>query len=133
MSEGDLVSCHLDLQPISLTINQAIPCALILNELLTNAIKYAYPHGEGGVITVRLAVNSGLVTLTVSDQGVGLPQDVDLFAPKTLGIQIIQVLVGQLEGELNVAGPPGASFTVQFHSESIRDPNLRALAAASRD
>jgi PAS domain S-box-containing protein len=117
MAGSALVTCRLDLEPVNLTINQAIPCALILNELLTNALKYAYPHEQGGEITVRLAIADGMVTLTVSDNGVGLPSNVDPFLPKTLGLEIVQVLVSQLDGELTVVGSPGATFSAKFRPQ----------------
>jgi len=117
MSEDAFITCHLDVVPVDLTINQAIPCALILNELLTNALKYAFPNQAKGEMTLRLSMDGDTVTMAVSDQGVGLPPDVDPFEPKTLGLEIVQVLVHQLEGELIVNGPPGACFTVRFRSE----------------
>jgi PAS domain S-box-containing protein len=117
MTNGVRVHFCLDLQPVQLTINQAIPCALILNELLTNAIKYAYPSDEGGDVTIRLRAEGGVVFLTVSDQGVGLPANIDPLRPKTLGMEIVQVLAHQIDGDLIVAGPPGASFTVRFQPE----------------
>ncbi len=131
MAESPLVTCCLELEPVSLTIHQAIPCALILNELLTNAFKYAYPGETGGEITVRLSCVSGLVSMVVSDRGVGLPSHVDPFAPKTLGMEIVQVLVNQIDGELIVGGGPGASFTVRFRPQENANESENALARSA--
>jgi len=120
------IGCRLDLQPVSLSIHQAIPCALILNELLTNAIKYAYPNHREGEIIVHLSREEGVVNMTVSDQGVGLPPEVDPFR-----LEIIQVLVEQLQGELTVAGSPGASFSVTFRPQEERSqPDLLPAGAS---
>ena len=117
LAETPQASCRLDLDSVSLTIHQAIPAALILNELLTNALKYGCPNKDDGEINVRLRVDADLVHMTVSDRGPGLPPYVDPSAPKTLGLQIVRVLVDQLEGELEVATQPGASFSIRFRRQ----------------
>ncbi len=108
------VHSRLNLSPILLTVEQAIPCGLILNELLANALKYAYPLGDAGEILVALFNGPSGVEIQVSDQGVGLPSEYATKPKKTLGLKIVQVLTRQLRGELTVSGPPGASFTVRF-------------------
>jgi len=133
MAEGPHISCDLDVRPVDLTIQQAIPCTLILNELLTNAFKYAYPNGEEGKITVHLSCKEERVTLAVSDRGVGLPPEIDPTRPKTLGLEIVQALANQLEGQLRVVGSPGASFAVSFRRQSHEHEaeEHRSRAAAS--
>ncbi len=123
------ICCKLDLAAVNLTIHQAIPCALILNELLTNAFKYAYPQ-KSGEISVHLSRANDLVTMSVSDQGAGLPSEVDPFEPKTLGLQIVNVLVQQLDGELKVAGPPGAMFAVLFRQQQAVNDVAMAKAVS---
>jgi len=104
---------------VLLNADQAIPCGLILNELVTNALKYAYPGGRAGEVKVDLKETpSGLVTLTVSDQGVGLPEGVDWNNAHSLGLPIVDTLIQQLCGTLTVGSPPGASFTIQFQKDS---------------
>jgi PAS domain S-box-containing protein len=119
---GELFSCYarnplvtprLDLAPAKLAIDQAIPCGLILNELITNALKYAYPAGEGE-IAIRIGAEEQKFRLTVSDQGVGLPTHFNSETSKSLGMTLIEVLTNQLDGELEIGPPPGASFTVRF-------------------
>jgi two-component sensor histidine kinase len=111
---GQITKCNLDLSPTQLTIEQAIPCGLMLNELVTNSLKYAYPIGGAGEITIRLSSNDGHVELTVSDAGVGLPAGFDWMQARSLGLKIIRVLAKQLRGSLEVGAAPGASFTVRF-------------------
>ncbi|MBL8966435.1 MAG: sensor histidine kinase, partial [Spirochaetaceae bacterium] len=93
----------------------AVPCGLIAVELVTNALKYAYPAGGG---PVRLAYEAKLdaVRLEVSDEGAGLPPNFDIHAQRSLGLSLVSSLVDQLKGELLVSGPPGARFEVRFRA-----------------
>ena len=101
-SAGSVI-CRLDTSRVLLNVAQAIPCALILNELLTNALKYAYPPAQSGEIMVALSETPGLVTLSVSDQGVGLPEGIDWLDAKSMGLAIVALLSEQIEGTLRVA------------------------------
>jgi PAS domain S-box-containing protein len=104
-----------DIGDIRLDINSAIPCALIINELLTNSLKYAFPGGMEGTITLDFKKNSGgSSTLIVGDNGVGLPEGIDAGDSKTLGLQLVNELVKQLRGELSVEGGKGTRFTITF-------------------
>ncbi len=124
------VTSHLNLAPVTLKIDQAIPCGLILNELVTNALKYAYPHGRAGEIRVDLSASeSGEVTLTVRDFGVGLPASVDWKNSKSLGLPIVDLLSQQIGGTLNVQRSPGAMFTVKFSKLEV--PETKVTSAAS--
>ena len=102
--------------PISLAADQAIPLGLLVNELVTNAIKYAYPGGYG-VINVAAWQNDGMLHVEVSDQGVGLPEGFDVEqARASLGFKVVTGLVRQLQGELRVSHnrPSGARFLVDM-------------------
>lgn len=104
--------------PILLTIGQAIPCGLILNELVTNALKYAYPDGGTGEVTVELHESpEGRIRLAVSDQGKGLPGDFDFRNSKSLGLRIVDVLAKQLGGTLTVEQGQRTSFVLDFPRE----------------
>lgn len=117
------IRLRLDLASTTLTLDRAIPCALILNELITNALKYAYPDGKGEVL-VRLVSDAYSVSLTVADGGVGMPIDFDWRKSKTLGLTIIQALVKQLGGELTIGPTPGAEITFRIPRES-ETPSLQ--------
>ncbi|MBM3296413.1 MAG: hypothetical protein FJY83_02315, partial [Candidatus Aminicenantes bacterium] len=95
--------------------NRAIPCGLIINELVTNALKYAFPSKrEGRVRIVMAEEGKGRFSLTVSDNGVGLPREVDLEKPEHLGLQIVKELVRQLDGRLDVDRMGGTAFRIVF-------------------
>jgi len=115
------VASRLEVAPTMLAIEQSIPCGLILNELFTNALKYAYPRGSGEIL-VRLSAEGDRVSLTVSDEGVGMPADFDWETSKTLGMTLIQILTKQLAGHLEVSSSPGASFTIRFIKQAAHHP-----------
>ncbi len=106
------------LQPITLGMDKAIPCGLIANELCTNALKYAFP-GEAPRGTCELRVElrrlaGGLVSLGISDNGVGLPADFEPSKTDTLGMQIVERLVKQLGGTLSLVKEQGTRWVIVF-------------------
>ena len=103
----------LDLKPTPLTIDQSIPCGLILNELITNAIKYAYPDGKGE-ITVKLWNEDDQVFLQVADKGVGMPAEAREHPGQSLGMQLIPMLTKQLRGHVEYASGPGTTIDIHF-------------------
>ena len=116
------VRLRLDLCPVVLPVTQAIPCGLILNELVTNALKYAFPSGRAGELAVTLASGGdGLVKLTVTDDGIGLPPGFDWTQSQSLGLRIIHILTRQLDGTIYQQPGSGASFCLTFQAESPSD------------
>jgi two-component sensor histidine kinase len=115
MEQPSRITLRYDLAPIRLSVEQAIPCGLIVNELLTNAFKYAYPADVKGEISIslRLAEND-VVRLRIADHGVGLPPEFDWEKSKSLGLQIVQLLATQLDGTLSRQGPPGTTVELAF-------------------
>lgn len=106
--------CHSD--PIIISADKAIPLGLLVNELVTNAIKYAYVDGPG-VVRVDAREIDGHLLMEISDEGLGLPEGFDINEPRnSLGFRIINGLVRQLMGELKIAQniPRGALFTIKF-------------------
>ena len=101
-------------------INIAVPCGLIMNELVTNAFKHAFPAGktqEGNdhcEITVSVTKDSGVCILTVADNGVGLPAEVDWENPGTLGLRLIRMLSKQIDATLEMENSPGAVFRLKI-------------------
>ena len=107
----------LDLQEVFISVSVAVPCGLILNELASNALKHAFEDGDrqGSEVAVSLcSTPEGQVCLRVSDNGRGLPRDFDWQNSNSLGLQLVRMLTGQLEGTLDVSGGPGTEFTVTF-------------------
>ena len=99
--------------PVTIALDQAIPCGLMLNELITNAVKYAYPDGKGEIL-IKLITEGDFVSVSVSDSGVGLPPGFNPDTSQSLGMTIIHVLTQQLDGNLEIVGSPGTSFTARF-------------------
>jgi PAS domain S-box-containing protein len=89
------VRLRFELEPVSLEMNQAIPGGLIVNELMTNCLKYAFPDARPGEILVGLSCRHDRVTLRIADNGIGLPPGVDWRQPQSLGLQIVNILVRQ--------------------------------------
>jgi PAS domain S-box-containing protein len=113
------ISLHLDVEKLSLAVDKAIPCGLILNELITNALKHAFPNERRGVIAVTLKRPSPrLVRLSVADDGVGLAPAFALERSDSLGMQLVSTLVEQLDGTLEITGPRGTTFVVTFPVET---------------
>ncbi|MDF3810727.1 MULTISPECIES: histidine kinase dimerization/phosphoacceptor domain -containing protein [Rhodopseudomonas] len=108
------IQCYSD--PIIISADKAIPLGLLVNELVTNAVKYAYVDGPG-VIRVDAREINGHLIIEISDEGLGLPDGFDINHPrKTLGFRVINGLVRQLVGELNISKniPRGSLFTIKF-------------------
>lgn len=99
---------------LKLTVDLAVPCGMLLTELVINAFKYAYPGGAGGEVRVHLASAGDLVEVTVADDGVGLPADFDPARTSSFGWQLIRTLVEQLGGTFEIAEGPGTTVRVSF-------------------
>jgi PAS domain S-box-containing protein len=107
---------RLELEPLTLPVEPAIPLGLILNELASNTLKHAFGGRDRGEVTVRLGHDpeTGRVCLTVRDDGVGLPLELDWRRPATLGLRLVQMLVRQLQGTLDLNRDQGTEFRVTF-------------------
>ncbi len=113
--DPERVSLSIDAGDVRLGIDQAIPCGLIINELVSNALKYAFPGDSVGGIIVRFqGGGGGPVLLTVADSGVGLPDGLDFRSGETLGLQLVRMLVKQLRGEVALDNSRGACFEIRF-------------------
>jgi two-component sensor histidine kinase len=103
---------------VSLPISAAIPCGLIVNELISNALKHAFPGDQRGKITIDLASDShGEVVLSVSDDGIGIPDALDVANATTLGLQLVSLLADQLGAELDVHRSNPTRFHLRFPIE----------------
>jgi PAS domain S-box-containing protein len=95
-------------------VETAIPCGLIINELVTNTFKHAFPDGNIGEITVELCKKGITVFMKVSDNGIGFPEDIDFKNTKSLGLKLVNSLVMQMDGEIQLDRTNGTEFTVSF-------------------
>ncbi|MBU1001843.1 MAG: response regulator [Proteobacteria bacterium] len=112
--ESRKVRLDLDLEQIYLPVDSAIPCSLLVNELLTNAMKHAFKGRDSGVISINLRREGESIELKVSDNGSGFPKDLDFRKTETLGMQLVVNLVGQLRGEIQEDFTDGTAFTIRF-------------------
>lgn len=105
----------LDLTPVEVRIDHGIPCGLILNELMTNCIKYAFANGRPGEIRIALRADGPKeALLVVSDSGPGLPEDLESRRSRSLGLQLVGDLTRQIGGRLVMNPGPGARFEIRF-------------------
>jgi two-component sensor histidine kinase len=118
---ADRIKLETDLDPVVLDINTAIPAGLIVNEMISNALEHAFPHGRRGTVRVELhSQGAEAHEISVRDDGVGLPEGFDTAAQETLGLQLIHMLAGQLDGTVRIVRQGGTRFTVTF-----KEPRLR--------
>ena len=114
-AEPSRVAVSVDAGTVRLPINLAIPCGLAVNELISNALKHGFPTDRSGEVSVRLATSAeGRVSLCVTDNGVGLPEDFELAETTTLGMQLLVLLAEQLGGELTIEPRQPTRFTLRF-------------------
>jgi len=114
------IQLKLGIEDIIFEIEQAIPCGLIVNELLSNSLKHAFPGGRKGNIEIRAHLTeNGEIELAVSDNGVGLPDGFDLHNTETLGLELVAGLVeSQLEGTVSINMEKGTEFVMHFNKKS---------------
>ncbi|HHY00903.1 MAG TPA: sensor histidine kinase, partial [Methanothermobacter sp.] len=105
-------------EKVEMDIKTASPLGLIINELITNSLKYAFPDGKGE-LTLKISLINDCYHLTVSDDGVGLPDDFQLDSAETLGLQLVNRLVQQIRGSIEWDGSKGTAFIIKFPSKHL--------------
>ena len=110
------VQLHTALASVRFPVDQAVTCGLILNELATNAFKYAFPNGRAGTVTVTLEHNPATraVCLRVQDDGIGLPPGLDWQQTHSLGLRLVQMLGSQLQAQVVIGPGPGLEIRLHF-------------------
>jgi two-component sensor histidine kinase len=112
-----------ELEPLIMSADLAVPCGLILNELISNAFKHGFPNGAGGEINLTLHSGpEGKCSLCVEDNGVGIPGDLDVNAGKSLGLRLVRSLTQQIRGSFELVKVGGGTsacleFTVDRHAQ----------------
>ncbi|GAO44693.1 putative two-component histidine kinase [Flavihumibacter petaseus NBRC 106054] len=130
MGDGHILF-RLQLQPVKLDVSQAIPIGLILNEAITNAIKYAFPvKASGQAITIGMQLQpSGELCLTVQDNGIGLPPGVESGNPAGLGMRLMKGLTGDIMGNFDLRSDHGTTVTVSFLPvETLRNSDISPIS-----
>ena len=115
------VAVKVDVGDVFLSAETAVPCGLILNELFSNAIKHAFVDGRSGQITVKLEVENKRYRLTVADNGVGFPPQFENRQSTTLGLQLVNTLVGQLDGDLTINNRQGTTIIIAFEDQLTKE------------
>lgn len=117
------VRLTIDIHKVFLGIDSAVPCGLIINELVANSLKHAFPDNRSGTITIAANCdNENLIELVVSDDGVGLPSDLDFRKTKTLGLQLVMGIVeNQLGGTIKIIRTEGAGFKITFKEKQYKE------------
>ncbi len=112
------ISLKVDVEPVSLPMDTAIPCGLLISELISNSIKHAFPGGRGGTISVTLRRDDDQIVLAVGDDGVGLPEGLDYRQTESLGLQLVTILAQQLGAAIDLDRSSGTRFTIAFHDQA---------------
>jgi PAS domain S-box-containing protein len=105
----------LTLDKLILNLDLSIPCGLIINEIISNSLKYAFPNNRDGIIFVTLSAKQKKVTIEVGDNGIGLPKSIDIKNSETLGLQLIETLVDQINGKVKLSRNKGTVFKINFN------------------
>ncbi len=108
------VKLVLDIEPVQLSLDNAIPCGLIINELLANALKYAFPNNRRGILTVRVMKENEFINIEIEDNGVGFPDGLDFRCTETLGLQLVMTLAEQINAEIRLISKEGCKFAIKF-------------------
>ena len=109
------VTIEIEADEVLLDIDTAIPCGLIINELVANAFMFAFPDGGPGSVRVHVGREGARIVLAVRDDGVGLPVGMTIETQPTLGLRLVRLLVAQLEGSLEMKSHGGLECLIAFH------------------
>jgi len=107
---------EIDIEPIQLDLDKAVPCGLIINEIITNSLKYAYrgDESEYPVITISMHQLENIIELIIGDNGIGIPETLDIEKAETLGLRLITALIHQLRGKYSLVKQQGTTWTIHF-------------------
>jgi len=117
------VSIDVESDQIAFDLDTAMPCGLLINEIVSNSLKYAFPSGQEGKITIKLkALPENKIRISVADNGIGISQEYGLENPSTLGLQLIGALTSQLNGEVEMLNSNGTTFNITFTYPTAKKP-----------
>jgi two-component sensor histidine kinase len=113
--KGHEIRCEIHSEEVFLAVDQAIPCALVVNEILSNAYKHAFAGRKKGTIDISIVHEKDTISITIHDDGIGLPENLDISRTNSLGLKLIRTLVQhQLKGSLSFKNRKGTEVNVEF-------------------
>jgi PAS domain S-box-containing protein len=118
VTDPNKIKLNMDINDIMLDINTAIPLGLIVNELVSNSMKHAFPNNKQGKIDIKFNLDNGDYTMIISDNGVGFPQDYNIQNSDSLGLKIVNSLTEQIDGEITIETSNGTKFIIKFKEET---------------
>jgi len=126
---SEYIRFQLEISPISLNISKAIPLGLIINEAVTNSIKYAFPGKKMGIICISLFLEGGRMTLEISDNGIGMPLNTLTTKPESLGLKLIKGLTLDINGEISFESGSGTRIFISFEGDDLNifDNQLKSM------
>ncbi len=116
--ESNFVKFVIDVEGVRLNLDNAIPCGLIINELISNSFKYAFPDKQLGEVSLSIKKNQNVISLVYKDNGIGVPENINFGNTKTLGLQLINSLTKQLDGNIVLDRKNGTTFILNFPTKS---------------
>lgn len=117
----DEIQFKLKSEDIKLSIDTAIPCGLIINELINNTLKYAFPQGHKGKIEINIMKQDEDILLEIADNGIGIPASFDINSSDSLGLQLVDTLIRQISGTVRTDTSNGTKFTIKFREIKYRE------------
>lgn len=125
-SESERISIVVKIKDILLSVDSIIPCGMIINELVSNSLKHGFPENRKGKIKIEMIQLDNCFQLTVSDNGIGYPDNITINNKRSLGIQIVKTLSAQLGGNPEFKNENGALFSILFKDTAYKEriPNL---------
>ena len=114
VTDPDKIKLNMNIGDIMLDINTAIPLGLIVNELVSNSMKHAFPSNRQGEIDITFNLDNGNYSMIISDNGVGFPKDYNIQDSDSLGLKIVNSLTEQIEGEIKIETSSGTKFIIKF-------------------
>lgn len=112
--QSSIIKINFDLEDHELDTETSIPLGLIVNELISNGLKHAFPDGRNGTIKIKFYKDGGKYVLIISDNGIGFPEELDYKKSDSLGLRIVNSLVDQIHGEIDMDRTYGTKFTIKF-------------------
>jgi PAS domain S-box-containing protein len=117
------IQIKINVQPLSINLDTMIPVGLIINELVTNSLKHAFPDGKKGSIEILFRKEDDeKLLLCVNDNGIGIPEDIDIANITSLGLRLVQTLTTQINGNLSIQNKDGSRFCIAFAEVQRKHP-----------